>query len=69
MRRLINRQPERSNALLLVGLPFVLTVAAYLVASHGRLSVHEADQGNHFAAWQEPELLTEELRAAFRTFR
>lgn len=27
------------------------------------------DRGDHFAAWQEPQLLAEELRAAFRTLR
>lgn len=27
------------------------------------------DEGNHFAAWQEPELFTQELRAAFRPLR
>jgi hypothetical protein len=27
------------------------------------------DRGNHFAAWQEPELFTTEVRAAFRTLR
>ncbi|HEY6746316.1 MAG TPA: epoxide hydrolase [Mycobacteriales bacterium] len=30
---------------------------------------HEVDAGNHFAAWQEPELFTAEVRAAFRTLR
>jgi pimeloyl-ACP methyl ester carboxylesterase len=30
---------------------------------------NEVDEGNHFAAWQEPELFTQELRAAFRTVR
>jgi pimeloyl-ACP methyl ester carboxylesterase len=30
---------------------------------------HELDKGNHFAAWQEPELFTAELRAAFRPLR
>ena len=30
---------------------------------------HELDKGNHFAAWQEPELFAEELRAAFRSLR
>src|SRR5881275_2818286 len=30
---------------------------------------NEVDEGNHFAAWQEPELFTGELRAAFRTLR
>ena len=30
---------------------------------------NELDRGNHFAAWQEPELFTQELRAAFRSLR
>jgi hypothetical protein len=30
---------------------------------------NEVDEGNHFAAWQEPDLFTTELRAAFRSLR
>ncbi|HEY1435997.1 MAG TPA: epoxide hydrolase [Casimicrobiaceae bacterium] len=30
---------------------------------------HEVDQGGHFAAWEQPQLFTEELRAAFRSLR
>ena len=30
---------------------------------------NELDKGNHFAAWQEPELFVSELRAAFRSVR
>jgi pimeloyl-ACP methyl ester carboxylesterase len=30
---------------------------------------HEVDKGGHFAAWEEPELFSEEVRAAFRTLR
>jgi pimeloyl-ACP methyl ester carboxylesterase len=30
---------------------------------------HEADRGGHFAAWEQPQLFSEELRAAFRTLR
>jgi pimeloyl-ACP methyl ester carboxylesterase len=30
---------------------------------------NEADRGGHFAAWEEPELFSEEIRAAFRTVR
>ena len=30
---------------------------------------NEVDRGGHFAAWQEPQLFSEELRAAFRTLR
>ena len=30
---------------------------------------HEVDRGGHFAAWQEPQLFSEELRAGFRSLR
>ena len=30
---------------------------------------NEVEKGNHFAAWQEPDLFTTELRAAFRSLR
>jgi pimeloyl-ACP methyl ester carboxylesterase len=30
---------------------------------------NEVDRGNHFAAWQEPDLFTDEVRAGFRTLR
>jgi pimeloyl-ACP methyl ester carboxylesterase len=30
---------------------------------------HEADKGGHFAAWEEPELFSLEMRAAFRSLR
>jgi pimeloyl-ACP methyl ester carboxylesterase len=30
---------------------------------------NEVDRGGHFAAWEEPQLFTEELRAAFKTLR
>jgi pimeloyl-ACP methyl ester carboxylesterase len=30
---------------------------------------NEADKGGHFAAWEEPALFTEEVRAAFRSLR
>jgi len=30
---------------------------------------NEVDKGGHFAAWEEPELFSEELRAAFRSLR
>jgi pimeloyl-ACP methyl ester carboxylesterase len=30
---------------------------------------HQADKGGHFAAWEQPQLFTEELRAAFRPLR
>ena len=30
---------------------------------------NELDEGNHFAAWQEPETFTNEVRAAFKSLR
>ena len=30
---------------------------------------HEVDKGGHFAAWEQPQLFSEEVRAAFRTLR
>jgi pimeloyl-ACP methyl ester carboxylesterase len=30
---------------------------------------HEVDKGGHFAAWEQPELFADELRAAFRPLR
>jgi pimeloyl-ACP methyl ester carboxylesterase len=30
---------------------------------------NEVDRGGHFAAWEEPQLFSEEIRAAFRTLR
>jgi hypothetical protein len=30
---------------------------------------HEVDQGGHFTAWEQPELFTDEVRAAFRSLR
>ena len=30
---------------------------------------HEVDKGGHFAAWEQPELFTAELRAAFKSLR
>jgi pimeloyl-ACP methyl ester carboxylesterase len=33
------------------------------------LYFHEVDKGGHFAAWEEPELFTSEIRDAFRSLR
>jgi pimeloyl-ACP methyl ester carboxylesterase len=30
---------------------------------------NKVDRGGHFAAWEQPEMLTQELRASFKTFR
>ena len=33
------------------------------------ISFNEVDKGGHFAAWEQPQLFAEELRAAFRSLR
>jgi len=30
---------------------------------------HQVDKGGHFAAWEQPQLLAEELRTAFKSLR
>jgi pimeloyl-ACP methyl ester carboxylesterase len=30
---------------------------------------HAVDKGGHFAAWEQPELFSAEIRAAFRSLR
>jgi hypothetical protein len=30
---------------------------------------HEVDKGGHFAAWEQPQLFSQEIRAAFRSLR
>ena len=38
-------------------------------AYHKLIYFNEVDRGGHFAAWEEPELFSAELRAAFRSLR
>ena len=38
-------------------------------AYHNLIYFNEAEKGGHFAAWEEPEIFTNELRAAFRPLR
>jgi pimeloyl-ACP methyl ester carboxylesterase len=38
-------------------------------AYHNLIYYNEAERGGHFAAWEEPELFAQELRAAFGTLR
>jgi pimeloyl-ACP methyl ester carboxylesterase len=39
------------------------------VAYPGIAYFNEVDKGGHFAAWEEPELFSSEVRAAFRSLR
>ena len=38
-------------------------------AYHNLIYFNEAEKGGHFAAWEEPQLFAEEVRAAFRSLR
>jgi pimeloyl-ACP methyl ester carboxylesterase len=38
-------------------------------AYHNLIYFHEANNGGHFAQWEQPQLFAEELRAAFKTLR
>ena len=38
-------------------------------AFHNLVYFHEVDKGGHFAAWEQPELYSTELRAAFQPLR
>ncbi len=38
-------------------------------AYHKLIYFHQADKGGHFAAWEQPELFSTELRAAFKSLR
>jgi hypothetical protein len=38
-------------------------------ANHNLIYIHEADKGGRFAACEQPQLFTEEVRAAFRSPR
>jgi len=38
-------------------------------AYHNLIYFNEAEKGGHFAAWEQPQLFSEELRAAFRPLR
>jgi pimeloyl-ACP methyl ester carboxylesterase len=38
-------------------------------AYHKLIYFHQADKGGHFAAWEQPQLFAQEMRAAFRPLR
>jgi pimeloyl-ACP methyl ester carboxylesterase len=33
------------------------------------VNCHEVDKGGHFTAWEQPQLFSQEVRAAFRSLR
>jgi pimeloyl-ACP methyl ester carboxylesterase len=36
---------------------------------HNLIHYNRLDRGGHFAAWEQPQLFSEEMRAAFRSLR
>jgi pimeloyl-ACP methyl ester carboxylesterase len=51
-----------------VGLP--TSPRSWVEQSYPNLTYfNEVDKGGHFAAWEEPQLFSEEIRAAFRSLR
>ena len=46
------------------------TPRSWVEASYPNVTYfHEVDKGGHFAAWEEPELFSDEMRATFRSLR
>ena len=51
-------------------MPATLTPRSWCERSyHDLIYFNEVDKGGHFAAWEEPELFAEEMRAAFSPLR
>jgi len=42
---------------------------ATMTASQRPQSLGRAEKGGHFAAWEQPEIFAQELRAAFKSLR
>ncbi|WP_431244427.1 epoxide hydrolase family protein [Flavobacterium sp. P21] len=78
-----NRNKDNINAGAMktdqIKLPVAITVFPYDVftsseswahrAFKNLIYFHEVDRGGHFAAWEQPQLFTQELRAAFKSLR
>jgi pimeloyl-ACP methyl ester carboxylesterase len=45
------------------------TRRGFLATYHKLIYFHAVDKGGHFAAWEQPQLFTEEVRAALRSLR
>jgi pimeloyl-ACP methyl ester carboxylesterase len=68
--------PERTSE---ISLPVAITVfpgesyrapETWARRAYGNLIYfHEVDKGGHFAAWEQPQLFSDEIRAAFRSLR
>jgi pimeloyl-ACP methyl ester carboxylesterase len=75
-RNILNAAAQKTDE---ISLPVAITVFPEEVyrapetwarrAYHNLIYFHEVDKGGHFAAWEQPELFSEELRAAFGSLR
>ena len=65
---------DQLDAVVATGVPGAVALA---VGRDGRVEAsypnviyfNEVDKGGHFAAWEEPEIFSSEVRAAFRPLR
>ena len=54
------------------GRPWLTAPTGHLLVQNAYptlMNYNKPDRGGHFAAWEEPQLFSEELRAAFRSLR
>jgi len=75
-RGVISATAQNTNA---ISLPVAITVFPEDVykapetwarrAFHNLIYFHQVDRGGHFAAWEQPQLFAEEIRAAFNSIR
>ena len=44
-------------------------LAVLLIAAPNLIHYNKLDKGGHFAAWEQPQLITGEVRSGFRSLR
>ena len=60
----------KCRGLMLAALASSSTPLTWAERAYPRLTYfNKVDKGGHFAAWEEPQLFAQELRAAFRSLR
>jgi pimeloyl-ACP methyl ester carboxylesterase len=47
----------------------IQALVRYWATEHDWRACNDVDKGGHFAAWEEPDVFAEEVRAAFRALR
>ena len=59
----------RSQTISYALLDSTVALAAWMLDHDTDSYYNKPDRGGHFAAWEEPQLFSEQLRAAFRSLR